>query len=261
MASITSQQNDRVKLVRALQSQPKARRTEEKIVLEGVRLIDDALTTGALPVFALFTAEAAQPDQPTTALYDNLNDIGTDLFEVAPDIMTYLSDTQTPQGILAVFPMPKLTVPTSVSLALILDSVGDPGNLGTVLRSAAAAAVDIVVLGPNSVDPFNPKVIRSAMGAQFRLPIRRLTWGEIGEHYAKLPIYLADAGGDVPYTEVKWRDPAALIIGSEAHGAEEMSRRMAKAVISIPMASGAESLNAAVAASVILFEARRQRAL
>ncbi len=259
MTTITSQQNERVKLVRALQTQPKTRRTEEKIVLEGVRLINDALDSGAIPSFAFYTAEAAQPDRPTFQLYEALRTLGTDLLEVAPDIMTYVSDVETPVGLLAVFPMPKLDIPANIQLALILDGIADPGNLGTVLRSAAGAGVDMVVLAPNSVDPFNPKVLRGAMGAQFRLPIRRLTWAEIEEHYAAIPIYLADASGDMAYTSVNWREPAALIIGSEAEGADAHARRIARTTINIPMASGAESLNAAVAASVIMFEALRQR--
>jgi TrmH family RNA methyltransferase len=259
MTTITSQQNERVKLVRALQTQPKTRRTEEKVVLEGVRLINDALDSGAIPNFAFYTAEAAQPDKPTAPLYEALRTLGTDLLEVAPDIMAYVTDVETPVGILAVFPMPKLDIPPQINLALILDGIADPGNLGTVLRSAAAAGVDVVILAPNSVDPFNPKVLRGAMGAQFRLPIRRLTWAEIEEHYAAMPIYLADMKGEVAYTSVNWHEPAALIIGGEALGADEQARRLAKTVIHIPMASGAESLNAAVAASVILFEALRQR--
>jgi RNA methyltransferase, TrmH family len=260
MTTITSQQNERVKLVRALQTQPKTRRSEEKIVLEGVRLINDALDSGAIPAFAFYTAEAAQPDRPTNSVYETLRGLGIDLLEVAPDIMTYVSDVETTPGLLAVFPMPKLEIPAQIRLALILDGIADPGNLGTVLRSAAAAGVDVAILAPNSVDPFNPKVLRGAMGAQFRLPIRRLTWAEIEEHYASMPIYLADAGGDLAYTAVNWRDPAVLIVGSEAQGADDHARRLANSVVHIPMASGAESLNAAVAASVILFEAHRQRA-
>jgi TrmH family RNA methyltransferase len=261
MATITSQQNDRVKLVRALQSQPKTRRTEEKIVLEGARLINDALDSGAIPNFIFHTADAIQPEHASAAaLYTQLQGLGVDVFDVAPEIMTYVSDTQSPQGILAVFPMPKLELPAMINLALILDGIADPGNLGTILRSAAAAGADLVILAPASVDPFNPKVIRGAMGAHFRLPIRRLTWSEIREYYgAKTPIYVADASGDMHYTAVDWHAPAAVLIGGEAHGPEEDARALAKAQIRIPMASGAESLNAAMAASIILFEARRQR--
>jgi len=261
---ITSQHNDRIKLVRSLQMQPKARRTEEKIVLEGTRLISDAMQGGAVPSFVLVTEEASAAGSATGTLLEQLQRVGTDVYEISQDLLLYVSDTHTPQGLLAVFPMPKLDVPTAVKLALILDGVSDPGNFGTILRTAAAAGVEIVVLAPGSVDPFNPKTLRGGMGAHFRLPIRRLTWGEIADHYGALPLYIADAQGTKEYSAVDWKQPAALIIGSEAHGAGGVSENLPDlelTSIRIPMTAGAESLNAAMATGVILFEAMRQRSI
>jgi len=173
--------------------------------------------------------------------------------------MESMTDTETPQGVIAVVPLPELPLPKSISFALICDSIADPGNLGTMLRSAVAAGVDVVILAPHCVDPFNPKVLRSGMGAHFRIPVVRKSWSEIALDFANVPIYLADAQGELVYHRVDWTKPGALIIGGEAHGADLPARELATKTVSIPMSSASESLNAAAAASVILFECRRQR--
>jgi TrmH family RNA methyltransferase len=259
VAAITSLQNERIKLVRALQSQGKVRRKAGQVVLEGVRLIADAVAAGSRPDFVLYTAEAVAPPKTGAALLESLRSPGVACFEVTPEVMAHAADTESPQGILAVVAMPKLPVPPSPSLALILDGIADPGNLGTLLRTAAAAGVDVVILAPGCVDPFNPKVLRSGMGAHFRVPLVQHSWIDITIAYDHLPFYLADASGSLPYFAVDWAEPAVLVIGSEAHGAAAQASQLAKASIAIPMADGAESLNAAAAAAVILFEARRQR--
>jgi TrmH family RNA methyltransferase len=173
--------------------------------------------------------------------------------------MAHVADTQSPQGIVAVVPMPEHPLPAGVDLVLILDGIADPGNLGTILRTAAAASVGLVVLAPRCVDPFNPKVLRSGMGAHFRIPIARQSWEEIAGTVDGLAMYLADSGGALPYYGVDWRSPSALIIGGEAHGADPHGRQLAGTTVAIPMGSAVESLNAASAAAAILFEVRRQR--
>ncbi len=261
MPAISSLHNDRVKTIHALQSFGKTRRTESRVVLEGTRLIADALESGAQPEYALYTIDSTETDKLGGRLFERLRERGVECVEVTPEVMTHCSDTQTPQGWLAVFPMPKLTAPTVTSLALILDSVADPGNMGTILRTAAAAEVDVVVLAPHCVDPYNPKVLRGGMGAHFRIPMRRLSWADIALTYGSLPIYLTDVHAETPYTAVDWTRPGAIIIGGEAHGADIHAKHISGINISIPMGNAAESLNAAVAAGIILFEARRQRAL
>ena len=109
--------------------------------------------------------------------------------------MRQASDTETPPGLLAVVPLPRIAVPEAVSLALALDGMSNPGNLGSTLRTAAAAGVDVVILTPNTVDPYNPKVLRGGMGAQFRLPILELEWAEIALRFGQLHAYLAAADG------------------------------------------------------------------
>jgi TrmH family RNA methyltransferase len=259
MTAISSLQNDRVKLVRALQNQGKTRRQEGRVALEGVRLIADALATGAQPDFVLYTSDAIQG--PGAQLFDTLSKRHVTCLEVAPEVMAHAADTQSPQGVIAVIATPNPTPPATLNLVLILDGVADPGNLGTILRTAAAAGVDLVILAPHCVDAFNPKVLRSGMGAHFRVPMLRKSWADIVVEYAELPIYLADANGETTYFQVDWAAPAAVIIGGEARGADSRMREIAGTTISIPMAKDAESLNAAIAASVILFEIRRQRLL
>lgn len=259
MTTITSLHNERIKLVRALQSQPKARRKANRAVLEGVRLVGDAVEAGALPDFVLITPDAGSPDGPAFSILEKLRALRVPVLAVTPDVMAHAADAQTPQGILAVVPAPRLPVPDRLSLALVLDAIGDPGNLGTLLRTAAAAGVDAVLLAPGCVDPLNPKALRAGMGAHFRAPVAELGWPDIAARCDGLAVYAAAAGAPLPYTQVDWTAPAALVIGSEAHGLSDSARQTAGHAVAIPMANRAESLNAAAAAAVILFECRRQR--
>lgn len=246
---ITSLQNTRVKLVQSLQTQAKARRKEGKMVLEGLRLVRDAIESGHTPEFILHT-----PDKLDASLTQN----EFELLEVSDDVMRKISDTQQPQGIIGVFPLPAAEPPSNPERILILDAIRDPGNLGTILRTAAAAGIQAVLLSPDSVDPYNPKVLRSGMGAHFRLPIIEMDWHQIAAYCASLRIYLAESHGDLSYDQASWSDAWALIIGSEAHGAGDSAAQIATSRIFIPMAAQTESINAAMAAGIILFEARRQ---
>ena len=246
---ITSPQNPRVKLAHALLTQAKARRQEVKIALEGVRLVRDAIDAGHTPDFILHT-----PDKHANA--DWLT--GHNLLEISPDVMRKISDTEQPQGIIGVFPTPSAEPPSQPQRILILDAIRDPGNLGTILRTAAAAGVQAVILAPDIVDPYNPKVLRAGMGAHFRLPILDLDWPHIAAYCEPLRIFLADSHGDQPYDQVDWSDRWAIIIGSEAHGAGNDAAALAHTRIFIPMAAQTESINAAMAAGIILFEAQRQ---
>ena len=256
--TISSLQNERVKQVRALQTAAKVRRAEDRIVLEGLRLLSDALQMGVQPDYVCCTADAIATDAGA-GLLGRLHAAQIDCIEVSSEVMAHMSDTQTPQGWLAVMNTPALPIPPAPDLLLILSSVADPGNLGTILRTAAAAGCDLVLLTPGCVDAFNPKTVRSGMGAHFRIPLRRMTWPAIAESYGHLPLRVAEAGGSVVYSAVDWRLPGGLIIGGEARGADEDAFRLAVERVAIPMANAAESLNAAMAAAVILFEARRQR--
>ena len=254
MSMINSPQNERIKLVRMLQRQPKTRRETRRLVLEGVRLVADAFDAGARPDFVLHTADLGTPAHDLLA---RLADAGVTCLSVPEALMRDMADTEAPQGVLGVFPWPDLPVPTGPELVLVADGWRDPGNLGTALRTAAAAGVSVVVLPPGTVDPFNPKTLRAGMGAQFRVPILSLDWPDVFQRFAGLPVYVADAGGSVLYDAVDWTHPALLVVGSEAHGPHAAIRAVPHTTIAIPMVPGAESLNAAVAASLLVMAARR----
>ena len=255
---ITSSSNDKIKYVRKLQSQKSVRHRDEQLVMEGVRLVEEVVRASVVPTFVLYT-EALADEPRGKALLVTLRAMGGSCYAVSDSVMEDCSDTVTPQGILAVVPFPELTAPDPLTFALIADRLRDPGNLGTLLRTALAAGVEQVFLAPGTVDFSNPKVVRSAMGAHLHLPIADADWDTIAATVAGCDVWLAAAGGERSYTDVDWTRRAALIVGSEAHGAGKRSRTLADGRVSIPLNPTVESLNAAVAAAVILFEAVRQR--
>ena len=262
---LTSVNNERVKLVEKLQNQRKTREKEGRFVIEGARLVEEALLSGAAFDFVFYS----NPDPRAQTILDKLTKKRVVALEVSSSVMRACADTEHPQSLLAVLPLPNLHVehPTAGNkrldalredLLLICDRISDPGNLGTLLRTAAAARVDAAILAPDCVDAFNPKVVRSAMGAHFRILIESLEWDDIGKRVKGLKIWLAEAGEGKRYDEVDWTKPSAIIIGGEAEGPSAEGRALAQDSVYIPMPGGSESLNAAVAGSVILFEAVRQ---
>lgn len=253
---ITSLTNHKVKLVRSL-AERKHRLNTQCFALEGARLIDDALAAGFAPDW-VFCAERLPVRSQDTV--ERLKQRGVEIITVSEAVLKACTDTETPQGLIAVLPLPRLTAPHDPKLILIVDLLRDPGNLGTLLRSAAAADVDVMLLSPETVDAYSPKVVRGAMGAHFRLPVIQADWTEIADRVKGMNVYLAAADGELKYTETDWTQPSALIVGGEASGASKDAARLATQRISIPLSREVESLNAAMAASVILFEAQRQRA-
>lgn len=258
---ITSRANERVKRVRRLQTDRRYRQQEGVFVVEGTRWLAELAAAQIRPQEVYCTADWLQ----TAANALLLEPLAVSPILVDPGVLASMSDTESAPGVLAVVPLAPRPIPPSAALLLVLDGVSNPGNLGTILRSAAAAGVGGVVLGPGSVNPTNPKVVRGSMGALLRLPVQAMTWAEMGPLLAGRDVWLATSTiasiVPTPYTEVDWRRPSALIIGSEAQGAGAEAAGATTKRVTIPMADATESLNAAVAASVILFEAARQRAL
>lgn len=254
---ITSSQNPKLKLVRALMGRAKERREENAFVVEGVRLVEEAVNAGWKFQFALYSDGLSERG---SSLLNRLRANRIEVDEVSGDLLQKLSDTETPQGILAVLNFTQLPIPNYLNFVLIPDQVRDPGNLGTLLRSAAATGVQAVILPPETTDAFAPKVLRAGMGAHFRVPIREMGWEEIEEvcRSAGLQVLVADMDGPSCW-ETDLRKPLALVIGGEAEGASDEAQRLANGKISIPMAGGVESLNAGVAGSVLMFEVIRQR--
>ena len=255
-AVISSPTNPTITSVRALQQRDQRWRARA-FVVEGWRAIADALATGARPTLVLVRVGEE-------TLLSSLGELaGVPCRRAAANVFNRLSETVTPQGVLAVFPFPASVPPdpaTTLPLVLVLDRLRDPGNLGTLLRAAAGAGVTGVYLTPESVDPYNGKVVRAGMGAHFRLPIATLNPDAMRVVERTCPLrVIAEANANVTYDAVDWRQPAMLIIGSEAAGVSPPLAAIATIHAAIPLAAGVESLNAAVAGAVMLFEAARQR--
>lgn len=242
-------------------------------------MVAQALAAGYRPAFVFFTDQyaaghsvgamadtleeaVAVPGAEARALLAGLAAGDTALWQVSPEVMQTLADTVTPQGIAAVVPMavPDVARAREAGLLLILDNLRDPGNLGTVLRTARAAGVEAVALSAGCVDLYAPKVVRAGMGAHFGLAVLPgQTWAELALLAAGRQVLLADADGEWTPWQVNWRRPTALIIGNEAHGAGPEARALAQRGVRLPMEADMESLNAAIAAAVFMFEAQRQR--
>src|SRR5688572_9093812 len=252
---ITSSQNSKIKFVRALLGRSKERRDANAFVVEGVRLVEEAVRLWMYVKFALYDETLSQRGH---SIVETLKSHNIEVDEIPASLMKTISETETPQGLLAVIEFFHLPIPTTPNFVLILDQIRDPGNLGVLLRTAWAAGVQDVLLPPESIDPFSPKVLRSGMGAQFQLPIYSVAWEQIQGYTAGLQVYLAEMDGK-PCWETDFRSPLALIIGGEAEGASEEARKLATQKISIPMVGNVESLNAGVAGSVLMFEVVRQR--
>jgi RNA methyltransferase, TrmH family len=254
---ITSNQNAKLKLARSLMGRPKERHAAQAFVAEGVRLVEEALSAGWPVRFILHT-----PGLSTRGLelVKRCEEQGYEVEQVSEAFLNSVSEMETSQGLLAVLDYSPLPLPQQLDFVLIADSIRDPGNLGTLLRTAAAAGVQAVFLTPETTDAFAPKVLRAGMGAHFRLPIHNLSWDEIRGATEALKVYLADMQG-APCWQNDFRAALALIVGGEAEGATQAAHSLADETVCIPMPGKAESLNAGVAGAILMFEVVRQRQL
>src|SRR5512146_3339649 len=228
---ITSSHNAKIQQVRALLGRRQARAEARAFVIEGVRLVEEAQAAGCRASLVLYSSELSARGQAVLA---GLLERGGDGEEVSPGVLDSLSATETSQGLLAVFPEVELAWPERPDFGLVIDQVRDPGNLGTLLRSAAAAGVQAAALAPGTVDAFAPKVLRAGMGAHFRLPLRSLSWAEIQHAWQpRLALYLAEASGGTPCWELDLRRPVALVVGGEAEGASREARAAVDGMVTI----------------------------
>ena len=252
---LSSPKNPNLQLARSLLEQTKARRKQNAFVAEGARLLEDGLASAAPLRFVLYkTSLTPRAMQALSQLRHDQK-----AFEVEDRLFDSLSDTESSQGILAVFDIPEPSYPANPGFVVILDQLRDPGNLGAILRSAEAAGVEAICLPPGTADPWAPKVVRSGMGAHFRLPLLQWHWEAIAAFVTGLRVYHADMDGQESLWQANFREPTALLIGGEAKGISPEGRALATHSVRIPMAGGTESLNAAVSASVLMFEVLRQR--
>jgi len=258
---ITSIKNPMIQRVRDLLANKKHRDQAGEFVVEGVRLAEEALEAGYRPSLALFSVGLSERGR---ALIGSIDSRQTAVEEIESGLLERVSDTETPQGLLIVFKKKPFPNQPSREPILVLDQMRDPGNLGTILRGASAFGFARVALTPGSADPFSPKALRSGMGAQFKLPVDFMDAAQIEQTCKRgtgepLRVCLADAQGRQSSWEADFSQPLCLIIGSEAFGAEAAIRQIADCTVSIPMQVHNESLNAAMSASILMYEVYRQR--
>lgn len=258
-ADITSPRNRWIKLARSLHRR-RVRYRERAILVEGIRPVQELLNAGVSTQAVLISESLDSASR--VLMSSNAAALDVSVFSVEASVFELASDTETPQGVLAICEMPdtSFSPPGQANpLLLIIDQVRDPGNMGTLLRSALGANVSRVLIGPNSADPFSPKVIRAGAGSHFRLAISMLNWEDPPVLLETCPIYVAEADAELAYDEIDWTGPSAIVIGNETSGVSSDAFARAHGRVGIPLANSLESLNAGVAGSVILFEAWRQK--
>lgn len=258
---ITSAQNPKIQRIRKLITQKKARDEEAVFVIEGVRVVEEAFRQNAL-VESVFYAEPVSDRVAEILAQADRSEVP--VYETSVDLIDAITDTRNAQPLLAVVRKRDLPLPNELTFILVLDAIHDPGNLGTIIRTAAAVGVDCILLAPNCTDPSAPKVLRSTMGAQFSLPVYELNWDELRTFFANRPeitVYASALEDAENFWDVDLTGPVALIIGSEADGIGADAAALARKNLYIPMTNRVESMNAAVASAVLTYEVRRQRTL
>ncbi len=259
--TITSATNPKIQRIRALLEQSKVRRAENAFVIEGVRLMEEAARAAWQAESVFFTDQLSQRG---IDLLHSFAAAGAELYEIPAHLMEQIAGTESPQGILGVFQQRTLPLPNPLNFVLIADGLRDPGNLGTLLRTAAAAGAQAVLLAPGCAGAFAPKVLRGGMGAHFQMPILHKNWDEIRalckeQSQPALTLYMAEMQNAQECWQCDFTRPLALVIGAEAEGATPEARALIDESICIPMPGKSESLNAAIAAGILLFEVVRQR--
>ena len=247
---ISSKSNAKIKYIKKLMSSAKERRRNGVFVVEGLRIVKE-VPKELMKELYVSESMAASGQLSETEL--SKAEIVTD------EVFRVLSDTVTPQGILAVVQMPGHSFDLSSykerARLLLLDDVQDPGNLGTILRTAEAAGVDLVILSEGCADLFNPKVIRSTMGSIFRVPFltEDLVSAIAKLKEAGITVYGAALEGAVDFRSLSFPEKTAIVIGNEGNGISPAVLNAVNERVRIPMAGKVESLNAAVSAAVLLY--------
>lgn len=265
---IDSPRNAHVVAARSLLSR-KGRSAASAFLVEGPHAVGEALAEPGPRVRELFVTESAAAH--ATALLRSAAAAGVTVRTVTERVLGSFRDTVTPQGVIAVVEMPDAEVATALGsaprLVAVLEQIGDPGNAGTVIRTADAAGADAVVLTAGSVDVWSGKCVRASAGSVFHLPI--VTDCAVGEVLAQLDsqgcqVFATATDGDHDLDDLidaaTLRQPTAWVFGSEAHGISAAVRSAAQRVVRLPVYGGAESLNLAAAAAICLYaSARAQR--
>ena len=278
MDIISSKDNKKIKYIRSLLEKGSIRKKNRSFVVEGIKLVDEALEYGnvlEIVISESLYGEIISGDLTgNTLLSDNDKYItkhvrlGNSLAVVSDAVFKSVSETITPQGILAVAEVPKHGLlegdylkkafeKTGKIKLLILEDTADPGNLGTIMRTAEAAGVTGVIMSKGTVDIFNPKVVRSTMGSIFRLPfiyVDDLKSVIMGLKKDGISFYATHLKGKESYRDISYSNKAGILIGNEARGLSDEIANLADTYVIIPMQGRVESLNAAVAAALMMYE-------
>ncbi len=256
---ITSQSNARIREVIRLQKSAKERRKQKLFVVEGTKLVTEAASYGKLQ--KVYVSETVWEKEVKDDIFGGCG------YDVVTDkVFVSMSETVTPQGVIGLVRIPDYKLETMLAdkngSILLLDDLRDPGNLGTIMRTAEGAGMSGVILSRESVDLFNPKAVRSTMGAIFRVPFYYTEdLVEVIESLKqnRIPVYGTMMKGSIIYDMPDYRMGAGIVIGNEANGISEKVAVHLTQTICIPMEGSLESLNAAVSAAIIMYEVARQK--
>jgi TrmH family RNA methyltransferase len=252
---ISSRDNPLFKRLKKLAESARERREARTTLLDGEHLVEAYLDAGGSPLSLLHSRSCA------AAVWQKLAErcAGAKLAALSDSLFAELSPVESPSGILAEAAWLNPPALDTTPLVLLLEDIQDPGNLGSLLRSAAAAGVTLAVLSKGCHDAWSPKALRGGQGAQFVLPMLLRTDLLAWMQSANLPIWALALGGGQNLFAVDLAGPAGILVGNEGAGLSEEILQAATASVRIPMPGGVESLNAAAAAAIALFEAVRQR--
>lgn len=255
---LTSLQNSLVKQVRKL-NRPKHRTEQQLFLLEGTHLLEEACAVQWPLVTVCYTPEWQQ-NHPQ--LLERIHRLAQRLELVSPTVLQAIATTVQPDGIVATAHSSRPRPIELTNLGLVLETVQDPGNLGTIIRTAAAVGAEGLVLSADSVDPEHPKVLRASAGQWFRLPMAVSPDLQTEIHRFKaqgMQVVATRSDAELTYWEVDLQRPSLILLGNEGSGLSGDLLRLADQQVRIPLSSGVESLNVAIAAALILYEAQRQR--
>ena len=238
---ISSHQNNTVRRVASLKDK-KFRKEHGEYLIEGEKVVKEAVRRRLDIGVILATPE----------FFRTFEDCGYPVFEISADVAAYCSDEKTAQGVLATVAMPRLKAEKPKGVCVVMDGVKDPGNVGAIIRTCAALNVP-TVYAFDCADAFSPKCVRSSMSGIFSVNVVTVTEEEKRELFSDASVIVADMNGDDLFDIEPIKD-FCLVIGSESHGVSEFFRKKAKKTVSIPMSDNMESLNAAIAGSVILYQ-------
>ncbi|SHH24292.1 23S rRNA (guanosine(2251)-2'-O)-methyltransferase RlmB [Tepidibacter thalassicus] len=259
---ITSKENEKIKYIKSL-LKSKKRLQEKKYIIEGYRILNQAIECSADIDYVVFTDEFLNKEEHKKFI-DFLMDNGFKLYKTTNKLFKGITDTEKPQGILAVVKYKEYDLDeilnSNSNFFIILDRIQDPGNMGTIIRTADAAGVYGVILLKGCVDVYNPKVIRSTMGSIFNMPIIQANEEIIDDLKEKgFNIVSSYLNTDNYYHSVNYGDKVALVIGNEGNGIKDEIINKSDILVKIPIYGKAESLNAAMASGILMYEIRNKQ--